>query len=472
MSAPTESAPSEAERSLGRLWDYLRSWTAADGGVNGPVVHRGDLKRTGATHDTAWTQGPVIEGLVCLYHRSGNDYWLEHALRLADAQCSRLLPDGSFRWAGHEDDRFSALVSNALADCGLLALCEILCDASDGRRRQRYLAVVERNIRDYIIAQLYRRDLSGFCMNAVDYYTGRDRFVVNMNSLATEAIIRLSELRGTAANAAIVRQIGEKILSLQCTSDPNRGAFAYSDIQLQTFVTLYTALTLRGLPHLGRYLTAAPYREATSRTLENLGSMEDPDSGLWWHERQGDLLRRYPIFVAGAGIILNGILDATRFLGQETDLAPLTARLLPHQLPIGGFRGFVGYDHPDNARRRGSGKTCWEDVFPTTSWNAHAFHYLCRVAPPPQPPKGPSRLRVVLIEPRFAYVETRRLALVIGWIPFRSMFFGLFVKALRHAVIIHPRRMIEKVRVWLSRAVSGLKLRRTDRHGSGDTAPT
>jgi len=142
-----------AER-LGTLWNYLLSWVAPDGGVHGPVVHRGDLKRMFAIHDTAWTQQAVIAGLLCLYRRSGADYWLTWALRLADAQCARQEADGRFRWAGHEDDRFSSLVHNVLADCALLDSVAVLREGSDARRCQRYLTVVEKNLDDYVIGLL------------------------------------------------------------------------------------------------------------------------------------------------------------------------------------------------------------------------------------------------------------------------------------------------------------------------------
>ena len=57
--------------SLGALWNYLSSWLTSGGGVNGPVVHRCNLKRMYSIHDTPWTQGPIIEGLVHLYRNSG-----------------------------------------------------------------------------------------------------------------------------------------------------------------------------------------------------------------------------------------------------------------------------------------------------------------------------------------------------------------------------------------------------------------
>jgi len=94
---------------IAALWAYLSSWLSPEGGVNGPVVHRGGLKRMFSIHDTPWTQHGTVAGLLHLYRRSGRSYWLDNALRLADAQCARLEADGRFRWAGHEDDRFSSL---------------------------------------------------------------------------------------------------------------------------------------------------------------------------------------------------------------------------------------------------------------------------------------------------------------------------------------------------------------------------
>lgn len=139
-----------------------------------------------------------------LYRRSGDDRWLAWAVRLGDAQCARQHPDGHFRWAGHEDDRFSSLVHNALADCSLLDLAE----ASGGE--ERYVETAERNLREYVIGKLYRDALQGFAVAPVDYYSRRDRFVLNMNSVAIEALVKLDRLRETDRHEELVRRVGEQ----------------------------------------------------------------------------------------------------------------------------------------------------------------------------------------------------------------------------------------------------------------------
>ena len=269
--------PEIANHSIGlpELWAYLSSWHGPSGGVQGPVVHRGDLKRMRATHDTPWTQHAVIEGLLELYQRSKCDYWLDSAVRLADAQCTRLEPAGHFCWAGHEDDRFSSLIHNALADCALLAVADILQDRSDHERRERYLNAVEKNLLGYVIGKLYRPILGGFVMNPFDHYVGTDRFIANMNSVALEALIKLDIQRGTTRFSALVSRVAETLLSQQAHDGPCRGSFCYSHIERNLHIPLYTALTLRGLPALLHYSGNSELREAARDALAFLESAVD-----------------------------------------------------------------------------------------------------------------------------------------------------------------------------------------------------
>jgi hypothetical protein len=414
---------------LAALWSWLSSWIAPDGGVNGPVVHRADLKRMWAIHDTPWTQSAVIHGLLHLYRRSGDEYWLDCAVRLGDAQCSRQEHDGRFRWAGHEDDRFSSLVHNALADCALLDLAAV-------SGRARYAAVAERNLEDYVIGRLYRPALNGFAMAETDFYAGRDRFIANMNSVAIEALIELDRLRGTDRHHDLIRTVGERLRSLQSSRGRSEGSFSYSHLEPDVHIPLYTALTLRGFAGLSNVTGEAFWLAAARRALSFLASMEDPETRLWYHRLEGERLYRYPLFVSGAGVICNGLLDAARLTGTEIDEQGLARRLLRFQYPHGAICSFVGYDHPDNGRPRGSGQPSWEDVYPTPGWNAQAFLFLSRVLPPPQPPARATGRRVFAFAGRYAYLETRRISAVLGLRPLRYGVAAGFLKRLRYGAVV------------------------------------
>jgi hypothetical protein len=427
-------------REIAALWSYLSSWLSQDGGVNGPVVHRTNLKRLFAIHDTPWTQQAVILGLLHLYRRSNCAYWLDNALQLADAQCARLEANGRFRWAGHEDDRFSSLVHNALADCALLDTAAAIENIGQDVRRDRYLHVAETNLEQYIIGKLYRHELTGFVMNPVDYYAGQDRFIVNMNSIALEALVKLDSYRRTTQHLELVQMVGERILAMQETDGPCRGSFPYSDLESEIHIPLYTGLALRGIATVAQIQGWAMWTDAAARAVGFLNRMRDAETGLWGHRIRRGQFHRYPIFVAGAGMICNSLLDASGLTSEEVDFKALSESLLRYQYPNGSIRNFIGYDHPDNGFRRGIGATCWEDIYPTPNWNAQTFHFLCRVLPPPAPPATASKVTaiqpVVSISKHYLYYETSRVSTVISVWPLTHTIFALYVKNLRYGIVI------------------------------------
>ncbi|MEX2032030.1 MAG: hypothetical protein WEA81_04100 [Dehalococcoidia bacterium] len=430
---------------LAALWDWLATWIAPDGGVNGPVVHRSDLKRLFALHDTPWTQQAVIDGLLHLHRRSGRDYWLGQAVRLADAQCSRQEANGRFRWAGHEDDRFSALVHNALAASALLHVSAALDEGADASRRDRYAKAAERNLEEYAIGKLYRPGLCGFAMNPTDHYAGRDRFIVNMNSVAVEALVELDRARGSDRHTALVRTIGERL-------QEGEGLLPYSDVEPEEHISLYVGLALRGLPALATVTGDGVWTEPARRALRFLDAMEDEITGLWFHKVEHGRLHRFPVFVAGAGMICNGILDAAPLAGSAVDADNLARRLLRFQYRNGAIRNFVGYDHPDNGRRRGNGTESWEDVYPTPNWNAQAFHFLCRVLPPPNPPMSPARRHAHASSGRYLFLDTPSTSIVVGLRPLKTAVAVLVVKRLRHALVVPgPQTVVRWMRGRMGR---------------------
>ncbi|MGE0667117.1 MAG: hypothetical protein AB7O49_11230 [Sphingomonadales bacterium] len=409
----------------------------------GPVVHRGDLKRMARVHDTAWTQQAVIAGLLYLYRRSGRSGWLDRAVRLADAQHARLLPDGSFRWTGHEDDRFASLVGNAMADCSLLDMAEALEAAGDGVRAERYTAAARENLERYVIGVLYRPALRGFALAAIDHYAGRDRFVANMNAVAVEALVKLDRRLGSSAHIAMARDVAERIIELQADGGPCDGSIAYSHLDPGEHIPLYTAITIRGLAAMARTGGEGSWREAVRRAAAFLDRVADPETGLWPHRVTARGTRRYPLFVAGAGMICNGRLDAASLANEALDASSMAGALLRHRLANGAIRNFLGYDHPDNGRRRGAGGRCWEDLLPTPNWNAQAFEFLCRVLPPPEPcDAAPGR--AVAVSSRAAYAEAGGVAAIAGWWPPVDAVLAVYVKGRSHGIVAPGPRAVAR----------------------------
>ena len=164
--------------------------------------------------------------------------------------------------------------------------------------------------------------------------------------------------RETTRFFELVTRVAETLLSQQAQDGPCRGSFCYSHLERDVHIPLYTALTLRGLPAVMRYTGNTRLQEVARDTLAFLDNTVDSDTGLWVHKITPTQIRRYPIFVAGAGVICNGILDAAELVGTAVDHGNLAARLLQYQYPNGAIRNFVGYDHPDNGRRQGTGEVC------------------------------------------------------------------------------------------------------------------
>ncbi len=407
-----------------------------DGGINGPVVHRGHLTRLFAIHDTAWTQQGVIQGLLHLYKRSEQDYWLDQAILLADAQAARNQSDGSFRWAGHEDDRFSSLVHNAMADVALLDMAEVLCENGDRKRAESYIVTAEENLQNYIIGRLYRAELGGFAMNPVDYYLGRDRFVVNMNSIAIEALGKLDERRNTDTHFDLIRKVGARILALQAQNGECSGSFPYADWEPDVHVPLYTALTLRGYRQLLRVTGDEIWIDSARRVLNFLERVRCSQTGFWPHKLVGDRVFPYPFFAAGAGMTANGILDASELIGRPANTVTLIEPFLRNQHGNGAIINFIGYQSSNRDRLEEQPSAVWEDTYPTPSWNAQAFLFLSQVLPPPTLPAVAGRQHCHAVRASHVYWESASVSVVLGLWPPMNTVLAVYVKRWRYGFVL------------------------------------
>ena len=414
---------------LSKQISWLQTWKAKNGAYNGYVVHRHNLKRMFKIHDTPWSQGPIINGYLNLYQKTEDNKWLQEAIQAADLQCKRLHKTGKYIYAGFEDDRFSSLVHNSLANCALLDLAKVLIDEGAEDKARKYSKTVKENIDRYIIGVLWDEEFGAFKFSEMDYYTPDViRFVVNMNSVTVESLIKLSNLTGEKKYQDYVVRVGEWMLTEQIkSSDLEDGGINYSQVQPRIMISIYTALAMRGINGLYYLTKDQRYVEMMRNAANHLINLIDPETRLFYHAILEGKLFKYPQFIAGTGIILKALDDAEKLTGEKFVYQDTLNTILKGQLDNGGFSNFIRYNTPENYRLNGNKEEVWEDKVPVVGWNAHVFEFLTRMVQKDFSYK-PAKFKInCLVTKNYFYIESKRFVFIFGIKPIQSLtlFFGI-----------------------------------------------
>lgn len=404
------------------MLDWFNSWRQEDGAYNGWVVHRFDLKRLKYVHDTPWEQTPMIDGLLNLYRATGNRKYYLMARESVELQISRIdQKTGMFDNAGFEDDRFSSLVHNALADCALLSFCEC-CEAEDSDLKARALDTVSKNLELYFMGDLYCPEAEAFKFSHIDYYwQSEDRFVANMNSVAIEAMMRYAALSGEKKYIDISLRAMKSVISLfsDGTNTLQDGGIAYANTHPNWYISIYTALALRGICEVYKYNRDENLKNILIRSAEHL--IKYTEDGYFCHAIQDGICNPYPYWVAGGGMILKGIDDVERVTGVRFDTAPFVEKIISHQQKCGGISSFLKYNSKDNHRRKDAPeKDVWENVAPGPPWNAHFFEYLTRHIDASFDSLSPQNGTSFIWKPRYIYFENKKTFFVCSAVPLFS----------------------------------------------------
>lgn len=427
---------------LSKQISWLQTWKTKKGAYNGYVVHRHDLKRMFKIHDTPWSQGPIINGYLNLYLKTKDNKWLQEAIQAADLQCKRLHKNGKYIYAGFEDDRFSSLVHNSLANCALLDLAKILIDEGNNENAQKYLKIVKENIDLYIIGVLWNENFGAFKFSEIDYYTPNvTRFVVNMNSVAVESLIKLSILTGEKKYQEYAMRVGEWILTEQIEStDTENGGINYSQVQPRVLISIYTALAMRGLDDLFYITEDQRYLKMMKKAAIHLKNLVDPETKLFYHAIINGKIVKYPQFVAGAGIILKALDDTEKLTGEKYNYQDIFKVILRNQLPNGGFSNFIRYRGKDNSRSK-----IWENIVPIVGWNAHFFEFLTRKIKNNFLYISNKNKINYFATNHFLYSETFNYVLILSIYPIRSIIFYLAIKRMNVALFCISENRLEKL---------------------------
>lgn len=432
---------------LGSLTGYLESWRDDHGAYNGFVVHRTEAKRMNRVHDTAWTQSAMIRGYGNLYRKCYEPRWGEAMTFAADLLASRYDPQtGRIEYTGHEDDRFQSLVSCALGVCALLSVTDLV----DAERRKKYIRIAFDHARRYWLDVLWVESEGAFRFAEIDYYSPHeDRFVVNFNTIAAEALLAIYRATGENEFRDRALRIGEWLIerwNYTCTvnarilaerttiaDDPLSdwmppGGFSYqftaSHREPDNYVTLYTGLSLRGFWALFQATGDDRFAEIIHAQSEYILAMRDHNTHLFYHTAWRGKVERNPQFIAGAGMILLGLHEVMPLIGECVVPDETIMSILSRAHENGSYPGFIGKNDTGLPRRNGGG-VVWEDVAASTNWNAQWFEYLTRlVDDPARIDVKACRKTIRAVTKRFVYVDSLNVLKIISWWPLRS--WGLY----------------------------------------------
>ncbi len=468
-------------RALESLIGWLETWRDVNGAYNGFVVHRTEAKRMRRVHDTAWTQSAIIRGYGNLCRKSSDERWRKRMLRAADCLAGRYDPEtGRLQYTGHEDDRFQSLVSCALGVCALLSISDVVDDA----RREEYHALCADHARRYWIGVLWVGKEGAFKFAEYDYLSPHeDRFVVNFNTMAAEALLAIYNNTQDDIFRAYALKVGDWLKERWAhTQKVNReilhghvnvsedlasewmapGGFSYqftpSRWNPDNYVTIYNGLSLRGFRALYDATGDERYLDMIKAQSDYLLAMRDPETRLFYHTACNGRIEKNPQFIAGSGMTLRGLYEVRDLIGSKWFPEDTVHAILNRTYSNGSVPGFFGKNNTGRRKRRGGG-IVWEDIAASTNWNAQWFEYLtCIINHSGRLAECRCDATEVVINKRFIYRDSPKSVQIFSWWPPRSWGFYLYrKKSARATFSFYPVAFYGCLRQIYKRVISSLK---------------
>jgi hypothetical protein len=333
-------------------------------------------------------------------------------------------------------------------------------------------------VRQYWFNTLWVESEQAFKFSETDFYSRHEnRFVVNFNTMAAEALIAMYEVTGDRDFLDRAVRVGEWLITRwnhnreknaidlagrdTILSDPLSawmppGGFSYqftaSQREPDNYVTLYAGLSLRGLWALYRATKDERFAEIIRMQSKYILAMRDPDTRLFYHTSRKCKVERNPQFIAGAGMILLGLHEVMPLIGKAALPEETITSLIDWAYANGSCPGFTGKNDTGIPPRDGGG-IVWEDTAATVNWNAQLFEYLTRLI------DCPSKIRntvcektITRITHRFIYIDSPTTVKIISWWPLRSWGLYYYIKRKPKAICaIYPVNLYGHLRSLVRR---------------------
>ncbi|MGH2371770.1 MAG: hypothetical protein ACRDI2_26660, partial [Chloroflexota bacterium] len=208
------------DAAITRLDGWLETMRG-EGGYAGPIAHWWEScwLYTGPMID--WRYEGIIAGYLELFRKSGDERWLARAQRAGDDIVAAQTADGHFGNSSFQHGpQPGGTPHEAAVDVALLELAQALREGSRPSW-ERYAACAERNVEQYLLAQLWAGD--GFADQP--WHLVR---VPNKNATAIEALLLAEAVTGRPV-MDYVRPAAEVILRHQVTAPgPRQGATVHA----------------------------------------------------------------------------------------------------------------------------------------------------------------------------------------------------------------------------------------------------
>ncbi|MDI6654918.1 MAG: hypothetical protein QME59_03425 [Candidatus Hydrothermarchaeota archaeon] len=331
-------------------------------GYTGPVSHwwESSFLYTGVQID--WRYEGIITGYLDIYRKTGEEQWLEKAVRAGEDVVNNQLPTKKFLNSSFQAGPIEGGTPHeAAVDVALLELSDVLKE-ENSKSWRRYFKCAEDNIREYLLTKLWNG--RGFIEQPWDA-----TLVPNKNATVIEALLLYSEMAVVDFSKYVI-PAAEVILNSQIIEGARTGGtIHYGTGRHQLAIGIYTARCVSGLLRLFNHTNDEKYLDTVKKAVVFLSSLI-ADKGTHFGYYKDESKIRCPTWISPSADILRALILARKekIPVKDKDIESLIQSIAGGQEKSGGIRTANGF-----AGRGGTGEyeglPEFRDVLPVVGWN-------------------------------------------------------------------------------------------------------